>query len=1151
MKLIKNPGNSWKGLHKILRIMRITLFFLIVTLYCWANPNSYAQTAEISLTAGNKTLKELFTEIEEKSEFIFFYNDKAINLDKRVSVDRKETNIRKILDKALKGSHTRYRIVDRQIVFYEAGKPEVSPIPVVQQDRVTVKGVIVDEYDEPLAGVSIIIDGSTRGVTTDIDGSFTLDASPEDVLVLRYIGMQEEKIGIGSKREFTIVMKEKVDELEEVTVVAFGKQKKESVMAAITTVRPAELKVPSSNLTTALAGRIAGLISYQRSGEPGEDDASFFVRGVTTLTYGAGPLILIDGVEMTSSDLARLQTDDIASFSIMKDAAATALYGARGGNGVIMVTTKEGKEGAASISFRYESSLSQPTKQINLADPVTYMRLNNEAVQTRDPIQAMPYSIEKIESTERGENPLVYPANNWYDILFKDFAINHRFNFNVSGGGNIARYYIAASYSQDNGVIKTVKDSKNDIDLKRYLLRTNVNINLTKTTEAIVRLHGAFDDYGGPLDSGSDLYVKAMRSDPVAFPAYYAADENFAHKRHILFGNADRGQFINPYADMVKGYKEYSKSTMMAQFELKQDLKFITEGLKLRGLFSTNRYAYFDVQRYYNPFYYAISMYDKINDQYSLIALNADRGSEWLNYNEGGKEISTSTYFEGALNYDRTFNDVHGVSGLLVYTVRNELKGNAGSLLLSLPHRNLGLSGRFTYSFDSRYFFEGNFGYNGSERFAKNHRWGFFPSFGVGWLISNEAFWNNKPQLVKAVSNLKLKATYGLVGNDAIGNEGDRFFYQSNVNVNDGGRAYTWGESFGYTVNGVSIGRYANPDITWEVANKFNLGVELGLFGKIDVQADFYTERRKNILQSRADIPGTMGLLVTPQANIGKAGGKGMDLSLDLNHYFNKDFWMTGRFNFTFAKSEWDVYEEPDRSRTPWLSHINKPVNQVWGFVAERLFVDEKDVLNSPTQTFGEYMGGDIKYKDINGDDRITDEDRVAIGFPTTPEIIYGFGMSTGYKGFDFSFFFQGLGRESFWIDATRTSPFLDTDNNGSINSKNALLKVYADNHWSEDNRDLHALWPRLTASQLQNNTQTSTWFMRDGSFLRLKSMELGYKIPDPYMKKLYVSNLRVYLSGTNLLTFSKFKLWDPEMAGEGLKYPIQRVFNIGVQLSF
>lgn len=1015
----------------------------------------------------------------------------------------------------------------------------------------TISGTVLDETDQPVPGATVQIEGTTRGAITDMDGSFSIKAKNSDKLVISFVGYEQAIIPVGNQTTLKIKLKPKVSELEEVAIVAFAKQKKESVLASITTVKPAELKVPSSNLTTALAGRVSGLVAYQRSGEPGEDDASFFVRGVTSFTYAKGPLILIDGVEMSSTDLARLQPDDIASFSIMKDAAATALYGARGGNGVIMVTTKEGREGKASISFRYETSISSPTKKIELADPITYMKLNNEAVLTRDPMRATPYSMEKIESTQRGLNPMVYPANDWYDILFKNQTVNHRANFNVNGGGTVARYYIAGTFNQDNGVLKTAKDSKNNINLKRYLLRSNVNINVTKTTEAVVRLHGTFDDYTGPLDSGSELYSKVMRSDPVAFPSYYTPDAANEYKKHILFGNTDQGQYINPYADMVKGHKTYSKSLMMAQFEVKQKLDFITKGLNARALFSTNRYSYFDLKRYYTPYYYTLGIYDKVRDEYTLNALNADKGSEWLSYQEGDKEVNTTTYFEAAVNYDQTFKGKHGISGLLVFNTRNYLKGNAGSLILSLPSRNIGLSGRFTYNYDTRYFIEANFGYNGSERFSKKERYGFFPSIGGGWILSNESFWKNKP-VEKIFSKLKLKATYGSVGNDAIGDENDRFFYQSDVNVNNSGRAYTWGENFGYTVNGVSINRYANDLISWEVSKKMNLGIEVSLFDKLEIQADYYTERRSSILMTRADIPATMGLQVIPQANIGKAKGSGVDLSADLNHSFNKNFWITGRANFTYAKAKYSVYEEPDNTLTPWLSHIGIPVSQEYGYIAERLFVDEKDVANSPTQVFdGKPMGGDIKYKDINGDDQITELDRVPIGYPKTPEIIYGFGLSAGYKGFDFSFFFQGLARESFWIDATKTYPFVDTDGNGSINSKNALLKVYADNHWSEDNRNVNALWPRLSEQIVKNNTQTSTWFMRDGSFLRLKSAEIGYTIPEKILKRAHVANLRLYFSGTNLLTFSKFKLWDPEMAGDGMKYPIQKVFNVGIQLSF
>lgn len=1016
----------------------------------------------------------------------------------------------------------------------------------------TLTGKVTTADGGPLPGVTITVVGTTRGVITDVDGSYSISVKPTDKLVFSFIGMDSQIIDVGSQKSVNVVMKEKTEEMAEVTVVAFAKQKKESVLASITTVDVGELKVPSSNLTTALAGRMSGLISYQRSGEPGEDDASFFVRGVTSFSYARGPLILIDGVEMSSSDLARLQPDDIASFSIMKDATATALYGARGANGVIMVTTKEGREGKAQISFRFENSFSAPTREIELADPITYMKLNNEAIVTRNPVTGVDlYSQEKIEKTASSANPYVYPATNWYNELFKDVTVNQRANFNVSGGGKVARYYIAGTFNQDNGALKVDKKNNfnNNIDLKRYLLRSNVNINITNTTEAVVRLHGTFDDYTGPIDGGSELFSKVMRTDPVLFPAFYAPDDQYQYTSHILFGNYATGNYINPYADMVRGYKEYSKSLMLAQFEVKQQLSFLTEGLFFRGLFSTNRYSFFDVSRYYNPFYYSIGMYDKYADKYSLSRLNPTGGTEWLSYNPGEKTVNTSTYLEATLNYDKTIAENHDVSGLLVYTMRNYLTGNAETLQLSLPNRNLGLSGRFTYSYGKRYFAEFNFGYNGSERFSEKERFGFFPSAGLAWYVSNEPFWND--QLKRTISKLKFKTTYGLVGNDAIGAATDRFFYLSEVNLNNTSRQYIFGDNFGYVVNGVSIYRYENDKITWETSRKLNLGIELGLFNDFEIQADLYSEYRTNILMSRQYIPASMGLQATPQSNVGEASGKGFDFSVDYNHNFRSGVWLTGRANFTYATSEYKVYEDLDNTNTPWLSRIGWPVSQQWGYVAERLFVDDMEVLNSPVQTFGEYMGGDLKYKDINGDDQITSLDRVPIGYPTEPEIIYGFGISSGFKNIDFSCFFQGLARESFWINATSTAPFIDTDGASGVISKNALLRVYADDHWSEGNRNIHALWPRLSDRVISNNSQTSTWFMRDGAFLRLKSLEMGYSLPESIIKRYGMKNLRLYLSGTNLLVFSKFKLWDPEMAGNGLGYPIQRVYNVGLQISF
>ena len=587
---------------------------------------------------------------------------------------------------------------------------------------------------------------------------------------------------------------------------------------------------------------------------------------------------------------------------------------------------------------------------------------------------------------------------------------------------------------------------------------------------------------------------------------------------------------------------------MLAQFEVKQDLAFITEGLSARAMGNTNRKSYFDVSRFYNPYYYQVGFYDKTDDTYTISDINPDSGTEYLGYSEGDKEISSNVYVEAAVNYDRTFNEKHGISGLLVYMLRNELEANAGSLQESLPHRNLGLSGRVTYFYDNRYFSEFNFGYNGSERFAQKERFGFFPSAGIAWVASNENFWEPWKSIV---SKLKLRLTYGLVGNDAIGDDEDRFFYLSEVNMNSGGYGASFGKENGYSRNGISTSRYQNLDITWETAKKMNLGFEVGLFDKVEIQADFFKENRTNILMDRASIPSTMGLQAGVSANVGAAKSKGVDLSIDYSESFGKNYWITTRANFTYATSEFTKYEENVYQDEWYLSHIGYPIQQQWGYIAERLFIDDADVQNSPKQNFGEYSAGDIKYRDLNRDGQITSLDRVPIGYPTTPEIVYGFGFSAGIKSFDFSAFFQGSARSSFWMDVKATSPFIDVDGSSSVQSENQLLKAYADDYWSEDNRDIYALWPRLSDTYNENNGQRSTWFMRNGAFLRLKSVEIGYTFPKHLIEKMRMENMRIYVTGQNLLTFSKFKLWDIEMGGSGLGYPIQRVLNVGLHVSF
>ncbi|TKG88765.1 TonB-dependent receptor [Puteibacter caeruleilacunae] len=1017
------------------------------------------------------------------------------------------------------------------------------------QDGKKVTGKVIDEEGLALPGVTITVHGATKGVITDIDGKYEITGiKASDKLVFSFIGMESQIIDVDNKTKLNVTLKPKTEELDDVTVVAFSKQKKESVLASISTVDVSELKVPSSNLTTAMAGRIAGVISYQRSGEPGQDNAEFFIRGVTTFGYKKDPLILIDGVELTTTDLARLQTDDIASFSIMKDATATALYGARGANGVILVTTKEGKEGKARVSVRFENSWSTPTQDVELADPITYMKLHNESVVTRSPFAFQPYTTDKVENTIAGNHPVLYPNVDWQGMLFKDHTVNKRFNFNVSGGGKIARYYLGASVSQDNGILKVPSESNfnNNIDFKKYLLRSNINVNLTKTTEAIIRFQAGIDDYKGPLEGGAEVYKMVMRTNPVLFPAFYEPDEANKYKDRIFFGNYSEEEgsdlYINPYAELVKGYKDKSTARLLSQFEIKQDLSAILDGLSARAMFNMNRTSSFTIKRSYEPFFYSIDSYDKKTGKYTLLPLNKDSGRDYLDYSEDAKSIKNVFYGEAAVNYSATYDEKHGVSGLLVGTIREETNDSPDNLEKSLPYRNLGVSGRFTYNYDSRYFAEFNFGYNGSERFSEDSRFGFFPSFGAGYIISNEGWWRSNK-----INKLKLKGTYGIVGNDAIGSADDRFYYLSNVKLDADG--FTYGTELNYERKGVEIKRYENKDVSWEIAHKTNVGFELGIWDALEIQAEYFHEYRENILMNRANVPAILGLEADVKANIGEAIGQGVDISCDFNKSFNNGLWLSGRANFTYADSEYKVVEEPDYSKTPWKSKVGQNLSQQFGYIAERLFFDEEDIEDSPIQTFGEYMPGDIKYMDVNKDGYVTSLDKVPIGHPTDPKIVYGGGLSAGWKNFDISFFLQGSALSSFWIDVEKTSPFIDNDAKDDVIVNQALLKAYADDHWSENNRNPYALWPRLSYKYNDNNGQRSTWFMHDGAFLRLKNVEIGYNLPRTVLRKYKLQKLRVYCSGSNLHTWSNFKLWDPENASNGLGYPNQRVINLGIQI--
>ena len=1141
-----------------MKLIFVLFFFSLLH----ASASVHAQ--KITLHGKNISLQQFFIEVNKQTGYNVAWPSKDIKNMPRIDVSFDNTALETALREALKNTPLRYAIQEKNISITIAPESKIIEKAV----DITVTGNVKDAKGQNLPGVTVAVTDNPRlGTVTDENGNFVLNVKEGVVLKISSVGFVSQTFTITqNNKALKVVLQEDIRRAEEVVITAFGKkERREAVVGSVTSIKPADLKIPASNLTTALGGQAAGIIAYQPTGQPGQDNAQFFIRGVTTFGYKVDPLILIDNIELSTNDLARLNVDDIASFSILKDASATALYGARGANGVILVNTKEGKLGKLSINARVENSISQNTQSLQIAEPVTYMNLFNEATLTRDPAQPLPFNQDKINNTINtinkapGYNQYVYPAVDWLKTLLKERTGTQRANMSLSGGSPLARYYVAGSYNLDHGNLAEDhnNNNSNNIKFQNYQLRSNVNLNVTKTTEVILRFSGSFSSYQGPLTAdgsfNSDVYNLALHTSPVLFPAYFPADSANLATKHILFGGPQGTfnsiPFNNPYALLLRGHKTSAESRVLAQLELNQKLDVVTEGLNFHGLFETNRYSYFDANLGYKPFYYSIGSYDRKSNIYSLNWLNQNPGDaiEYLEYFPGTPTITTNTYIQANLDYSRQFGD-NNVSGTLVATRQEVVYSNARVLVDALPHRNMGLAGRAAYNYKRKYYVEFNFGYNGSERFSKEHRYGFFPTIGAGWLISEEKFF--QPAL-NILDRLKVRGSYGLVGNDAISDR--RFFYTSNVNLAGGGGA-SFGVNRGYNRPGVSIQNYADPNVTWETSKQLNLALELTTLKNLNIIAEYYNYNRYNILQRRSYIPTTNGLETDIYANLGKANSKGIDLSADYKRQVGKDLLISGRGNFTLASGKYTYYEEPDYPE-PWRHTAGHPIRAGYGYIADRLFVDDAEAQSSPSQIFSSTgkapKGGDIKYRDLNNDGVIDQRDQAFTGYPQVPEIIYGFGLSAQYKNFDLSAFFQGQARVSFFIDPNKVSPFVQS-NQPYIYGNTQLLQQFADSHWSESNQDIYALYPRMGVNRndIENNLQPSTWWLRDGAYMRLKSAELGYTLPPRLTKRFNIQKCRFYLNGLNLLTWTQFKLWDPELGGNGFAYPIQKVYNMGININ-
>lgn len=1118
-------------MHVNLRFKRIAASTLCLLLA------GMIQAQTVTKTFRNVPLKTVLEEVERQTGYSFLFENEEVDVNRPVTATFSDATIQTVLDRVLDKS-LRYS-VNGGGKLVTISRRSQTQTPAQSDKALTLSGTVISSADnQPIVGANIFVEGTTIGTTSDIHGNYTLSVPPATKTVtVSFLGYDTKKIAVKDIHLFKLVtLADASNKLEDVVVVGFGVQKKESLVGAVQSVKPSDLQTSSSNLSTSFSGKIAGVIAVQKSGEPGADGASFWIRGISTFGSGQSPLLILDGVEITNQMLNNIPPETIESFSVLKDATATALYGSRGANGVMIITTKSGRDSEKmTINLRAEFGASAPTRVPEVADGITYMETFNKARTTRG--EQPYYSKEKIMGTKLGLDPYVYPNVDWYDMLFKDCTFNQNFNFNMTGGAKKIDYFLNASVYNENGIMRKPEASKFDtnINAQKYLFQANVSADATKTTRVSLKMNTQLHYRHAPIQSVSDLFAYAMTGMPCEFPATLPGENSDTFVRFGTNNAWNSGFFTNPYAQLCRGYGDQFRGHFTSALTVNQNLDFITKGLSATGMATFYNRVYSAVYRSFTPFMYQLTDYN-IDEagNYSYTSNLTNTGTTYLGTTRG-KDGYRELAFQAKIDYSRTFGK-HDVGATIVY-LQKERNMNISDEqeYAALPYRQQGLAGRVTYGFDKRYLFEANFGYNGSENFAAGKRFGFFPSVALGWVISNEPFWKG---IKEKVNLFKIRASYGLVGNDVISKEyADRFPYLTTVDMGQGYDVYI-GNNFERKY-GPILSVYGNPNATWEESRKLDIGVEIGLFDSLNIIFDWFKEKRSGIFMQRTSLPSSFGMSgITPWANIGKVDNSGVDISVDYNKAFSKDLILSLRGTFTYAHNEIVEMDEPKYKWT-YQYKAGHPINSIQCLIADGLFRDEEDIANSPSQdiyaTTYPIRPGDVKYRDLNGDKIIDDNDMCWTGNPTVPEIIYGFGFSLKYKGFDCSAFFQGQGKVS--IIMYNYHPFATAATPGS-----GLMQWIADEHWSEDDPNPKALYPRLSPLWNNNNTKASTLYVRNGKMLRLKTAEIGYT----YKK------MRVYVSGTNLLTFAPFKYWDPEKgSGNGLGYPLQRTYNLGFQFNF
>lgn len=1012
---------------------------------------------------------------------------------------------------------------------------------VFAQKQLLITGIVTDHNGEPLIGASVTIkDKSGLGVITDLNGKYKIEAQLYQTLVFSYIGFDNQEVLLkGNKRIVNIkLLESKKSTLDEVIVTGMGARKKLTVTGAITNVNMDDLKhYSTSNLSNALAGNVPGILAMQSSGQPGKNTSEFWIRGISTFGASNKAYILVDGFERDNID--DINIEDIQSFTILKDASATAIYGSKGANGVILITTKHGQAGKIRIDGKLESSYNTRTITPEFVDGVAYANLANEACRTRD--TGIMYTPEEIALIQNGLDPDIYPNVDWKKLLLKNGAGSCRANINLSGGSEISRYFASISYTDDQGMYKTdetlKKQYNTNADYNRWNYRLNLDINVTKSTLLQLGIAGNLNKRNSPGLGDNDVWGELFGYNalytPVMYSNGYIPASNYAR---------DQDNHLNPWvASTQTGYNQNWDNNIQTNVTLQQDFNQWIKGLKFIGRFGYDTYNSNWINHHRWPKMY----FANGRDASGQIVWDKIRNEQDMTQTSGGNG-SRREFLDFLLSWNRTFFKNHNFGMNVKYTQDSNIQTQniGGDIKNSINHRNQDLAGQFTYNYALRYFFDYNFGYNGSENFAKHHRYGFFPACSFAWNIGEESFvkknlpWENM---------IKVRYSHGKVGND---NVGTRFPYLSTIS--GGADGYNWGSAqVVHSFSGTHFTQVASPNVTWEVSTKDDIGLDLVLFKScFSLTFDYYNEKRTGIYMVRNFLPEIVGLESTPSANVGAVKLRGFDGNFSYNKKFGP-FDVTLRGNITYSKNK--VLDEDEENKVyPYQYLEGYRVNQQRGLISLGLFKDYDDIRHSPKQSWGIVQPGDIKYKDVNGDGVVDNGDKVAIGATSTPNLIYGLGASIKYGNFDFNVHFQGAGKTTFPIYGKCVFAF-------SESQWGNIIKGMLDNRWISheisgmyETENPNAKYPRLSYGGNSNNQQNSTFWLRDGRYLRLKNLDVGYTLPKIWTNALHITNLRIYVTGQNLITWSKFKMWDPEtIDSRGEVYPLAKSVTVGFTLSF